>query len=129
MSLEHVLRAEKLVQNHVGKPSLPEALVERTKKDKLFNDLLRLVEEKELKFSHSQLESGKSYLTSVTSAIWYIDGHQSTLSSRGCEIPELFKPFKGYNCPSLAKHRKCRQTCGTRSLALLCFAACMAGYP
>ena len=50
-----------------------------------------------LDVSTGQLESGKSYLTTVTAALWYIDHHQSTLTDRGCEIPELFKPFGGYN--------------------------------
>ena len=93
-------------QRRICRPSLPDPVVERTKKDKLFNDLLRLVEQKGLKFSPGQLESGKSYLTTVSSALWYVDGHHSTLSSRGCDIPELFKPFKGYNTPELSKHRK-----------------------
>ena len=92
-------------QRRVSKPTLPDALVERTKKDKLFNDMLRLVEQKGLKFSPGQLESGKSYLTTVTAALWYIDHHQSTLTDRGCEIPELFKPFEGYNTPSLSKRK------------------------
>ena len=50
-------------------PSLPDAVVERTKKDKLFNDLLRVVEEKGLKLSSRQLESCRSYLIAVTSAL------------------------------------------------------------
>ena len=68
------------------------------------------MEQKGLKFSSGQLESGKSYLTTVTAALWYIDHHQSTLRDRGCEIPELFKPFEGYNTPSLSKHRKRQHT-------------------
>jgi len=60
-------------QHCLSKPTLPDALVGRTKKDKLFNDLLRLVEQKGLKFSPGQLESGRSYLTTVTAALWYID--------------------------------------------------------
>ena len=80
-------------------PSLPDAVVERTKKDKLFNDLLRVVEQKGLKLSSGELESCRSYLIAVTSAL-------STRSCCGCDIPELFQPFKGYNSPQLSKHRK-----------------------
>ena len=54
-------------QRRISKPTLPDVLVERRKKDQLFNDLLRLVEQKELKFSPGQLDSGKSYLTTMTS--------------------------------------------------------------
>ena len=86
--------------------SLPDAVVEQTKKNKLFNDLLCVVEQKGLKSSSRQLESCRSYLIAVTSALWYIDGHQSTLSSHCFDIPELFQLFKGYNFPQLSKHRK-----------------------
>ena len=63
-----------------------------------------------MKFSPGQLESGKPYLTTVTAALWYIDHHQSTLRNRGCEIPKLFNPVKGYNTPSLSKHLKWKHT-------------------
>ena len=49
-------------QRCLSKPTLPDALVEQTK-DKLFNDLLWLVDQKGLKLSPGQLELGKSYLT------------------------------------------------------------------
>ena len=73
---------EIIMQNQcrLSKPTLPGVLVvEQTKKDKLFNDLLWLVEQKGLKFFPDQLESGKSYLTTVTAALWYIDHHHCTL--------------------------------------------------
>ena len=73
---------EIIMQNQcrLSKPTLPGVLVvEQTKKDKLFNDLLWLVEQKGLKFFTDQLESGKSYLTTVTAALWYIDHHHCTL--------------------------------------------------
>ena len=38
-------------------PSLPDAVVEQTKKDKLFNNLLCVMEQKGLKLSSGQLES------------------------------------------------------------------------
>ena len=124
---------EIMMQNQrcISKPTLLNVLVEQTKKDKLFNDLLRLVE-KGLKFSPGQLESGKSYLTTVTSALWCIDHHQSTLSDRGCEIL-----FKGYNTPSLSKHRKWEHTSlsayklATHVVSLYAvslYAACIAEY-
>ena len=56
-------------QHRLSKPTLPNALVERTKKDKLFNDSVQLMEQKGLKFSPRQFESGKSYLTTVTAPL------------------------------------------------------------
>ena len=90
-------------QRRISKPTLPFSSssldvskntfehVER-RKDKLFNDLLRLVEQKGLKFSTGQLDSGKSYLITVTSTLWYIDHHESTIMDRGCEIPAAACP-------------------------------------
>ena len=87
-------------------PSLPQLISERTKKDRLFNDIVKMLDQKGLKFSSGQIDSGKSYITTLTSALWYIYQHHRTLASRGCHVPDVFKPFNGYNCPELSKHRK-----------------------
>ena len=52
------------------------------------------------------LTTGKSFLATVSSVLWYIDGHEETLSSRGCLIPERFRSFHGYNLPEISMHRK-----------------------
>jgi phosphate starvation-inducible protein PhoH len=49
------------------KPSLPKFVEGKTAKD---NDLLRVVEAKGLKFSSGQLQSGKTYLTTIWSVLW-----------------------------------------------------------
>jgi len=76
-------------------PTLPDRLHERTKKDKLYNDLICLVGGMGLKWQSGEVNSGKSFLTTLTNALWYIDGHHESLVSRGCKIPKLFKPFEG----------------------------------
>ena len=91
-------------------PTLPDRLHERTKKDKLYNDLICLVGGMGLKWQSGEVNSGKSFLTTLTNALWYIDGHHESLVSRGCKIPKLFKPFEGYNVPELSKHRKRQST-------------------
>ena len=45
-------------------------------------------------------------MKSLCETLWYIDGHHSTISDRGYQIPTCFKEFQGYNTPELAKHRK-----------------------
>lgn len=37
---------------------------------------------------------------------WYIVGRHETLSSRSCDIPEVFSQFQEFNKPELSKHRK-----------------------
>jgi len=93
-------------QRHICAPALPEPIPEHNKKDGLYNDLLKLADQKGLKLSHSDVESGKRYFVTLTSTLWYINGHHSSLSDRGCKIPELFKTFQGYNVPELSKHKK-----------------------
>ena len=79
---------------------------EHNKKDKLYNDLLKLADQRGLKLPHSDVESGKRYFVTLTSILWYLNGHHTSLADRGCKIPELFKTFQGYNMPQLSKHRK-----------------------
>ena len=38
--------------------------------------------------------------------MWYIDGHHSTISSHGYQIPACFTNFQGFNAPELSKHHK-----------------------
>ena len=42
----------------------------------------------------------------LTDALWYIDGHDSKLSERSCEVPVIFKQFSGFNKPEMSKHKK-----------------------
>ena len=104
-------------QRMLCSPTLPDRLKERTKKDKLYNDLICLVDGMGLKWQSGEVNSGKFFLTTLTNALWYIDGHHESLVSRGCEIPKLFKPFEGYNTPEVSKHRK-RQSANMNSDAL-----------
>ena len=93
-------------QRRISAPALPEPIPEHNKKDKLYNDLLNLARERDLKLRHCDIESGKKYFMTLTSVLWYLDGHHTTLSNRGYKIPEIFKKFQGYNTPELSKHRK-----------------------
>ena len=72
-------------------PALPEPIPEHNKKDKLYNDLLKLTDQKSLKLSHGDVKSGKRYFVNLISTLWYIDGHHNSLTDRGYKIPELFK--------------------------------------
>ena len=104
-------------QRLLSSPALPDRLQERNKKDKLYNDLISLVDGMGLKWQSGEVKSGKSFLITLTNTLWYIDGHHESLSSRNCEVPQLFRPFVGYNMPELTKHRK-RQSTNLSSDAL-----------
>ena len=93
-------------QQELSNRRLPQRLSERTKKDKLFNDLLNLLETKKWEWAPDGVESGRVFLTTLTNVLWYLDGHHDTLSRRGLQVPELFSPYQGYNVPQASKHRK-----------------------
>ena len=41
----------------------------------------------------------------LTDALWYVDGHFTTLSDQDCPIPQEFDQFVGYNQSERSKYR------------------------
>ncbi|XP_066928996.1 uncharacterized protein [Clytia hemisphaerica] len=78
-----------------------------TKKEKLFNEVLKMLKERSCRFPNKHFDVLKSFLNKLTDALWYIDGHKATIERESIrKIPEFFKTFEGYNKPELSKHRK-----------------------
>ena len=73
------------------------------KKDKLFNDLIDLFEEKGWTWVDSGNTLGKSFLWKLWDVLWYID---TVLANSLIPIPEIFNSFSGYNTSELNKHWK-----------------------
>ena len=69
-------------QRKLSRPALPKYVEERTKRDKLFNDIMKLLEGMGKKWCSGEVQSRKSFLTTLANVILCIDGHH--------EIPELF---------------------------------------
>lgn len=80
----------------------------RNKKEELHNAIIQLLEKDGLAYTSSEVDCGVAGTTvkTLTDVLWYVDGHQSKFSDRGCYIPPLFEAFAGYNKPELTKHRK-----------------------
>ena len=80
----------------------------RNKKEELHNAIIQLLEKDGLAWTSSEVDCGVAGTTvkTLTDVLWYVDGHQSKFSDRGCYIPPLFEAFAGYNKPELTKHRK-----------------------
>ena len=68
----------------------------RNNKDKLFNDLVDLFEEKNWKWCDGGDVHGKSFICTLRDA----------LEARQGPIPDPFNKFVGYNTPEKSKHRK-----------------------
>ena len=61
-------------------PGLPTLRMECTSKDRLYNDLLKLLDEHNLKFSSDARTSGEKLVHAFKEALLYIDGHHHLLS-------------------------------------------------
>lgn len=81
-------------------------LLQRTKKDKMYNDLIQFSKELDLKWRDPS-SVGAAFLKKLTNILWYIDGHHDVIGERSSKIPDAFSRFNGYNCPQTSKHRKC----------------------
>ena len=85
----------------------PPLIQECNGNDRLYNGVLENLKQRGLQWRPDEVESsGVNFVKSLTEVLWYIDGHHSTLSSRGFLIPPSFASFQGYNIPELSKHRK-----------------------
>ncbi len=85
---------------------LPSRVHERTKKDKLYNDIISFLESKSWTWESRGDDHGKKFVSQLQESLWYLDGHHQTFADRSHPIPSIFKRFSGYNTPELAKHRK-----------------------
>ena len=93
-------------QRQIDMKNLPSLVPEKTKKDKLFNDLVAFFDKKCWTWTGGGESHGKHYISRLQSCLWYLDGHHQTLANRSHPLPDIFKKFEGYNTPELSKHRK-----------------------
>ena len=95
-------------QASLSSVQLPSPLTIRNKRDALYNDVLSLIESKELKWKADEVHGGTAarVIQALRDVLWYIDGSHATLAERSCEVPEIFRKFNGYNQPEIHKHRK-----------------------
>ena len=100
-----ILMASQVAQRRLSELPLPIG-TPRNKKDKMFNDIVILFNQKEWKWSDGGDTHGKKFIIDLRDVLWYIDGHHSMLEQRSCSIPEPFNKFVGYNTPEKSKHRK-----------------------
>ena len=68
----------------------------------MFNDLVDLFKEEQWKWSDGGDTHGRNFISNLPDALWYIDGHHSTLEAQSYSIPEPFNRFEGYNVPEKA---------------------------
>ena len=79
---------DSLMQCQAQQDTMPQRNNPRTKKDKLFNDLIDLFEAMGWSWIDSGSKLGKSFLLMLRDLLWYID---AVFESRSFHIPEIFK--------------------------------------
>lgn len=75
-----------MAQQRLSVPVVPSRIPARTKKDELYNDVVDVLEQENLKLPRVD-ENGKWLLKVLTNALWYIDGRHETLLKRPCKRP------------------------------------------
>ena len=105
-------------QRQLSLPGLPAPVTVRTKKDKLYNNFLELLNKEKASFLGIEVNSsGKNFVKRVVECLWYVDGCHEKLKKQSAPIPDYFTRFTGYNLPQFLKHRK-RQSTNLSSLML-----------
>jgi hypothetical protein len=85
---------------------LPMRVEERTKKDKLYNDIVGWLASNKLGWRKPFVDTaGCQLVSTLTDALWYVDGHHQTLVERSCTVPVAVACFSGYNNPAMSKHK------------------------
>ena len=79
--------------------AVPSQITERNRKDKLYNSIVAYLDKRELFWMSDEIHLyGNNLVKLLCDVLWYIDGHHSTLTSRGFQIPNS---FAGFNVPEL----------------------------
>jgi len=81
-------------QLQLSRKRVPSCIEERNKKDKLYNRIIQYLEKEGLYWKTDEvISSGTNFVKSLFEMLWYIDGHHSTISSYGYQIPACFEEF------------------------------------
>ena len=91
-----------------SRTNLPDLVSEpRNAKQRLRNDVIEFLRERECKWTASDVPTlGNSLTQAITNALWTIDGHHEVFANQGFSLPSFAVRFVNYNCPELSKHRK-----------------------
>ena len=86
---------------------LPEKKKECNSKDRLYNLVVELLQEKDVAFSPTEVDHlGVNLVKTLVECLWYIDGRHSNFERHSSPIPDVFSRFTGFNVPDKSKHRK-----------------------
>ncbi|PKC07009.1 hypothetical protein RhiirA5_418782 [Rhizophagus irregularis] len=86
-----------LIMNISQRICLPEQKKEDTRKDLLYNNIIKLFRSKMVGWRNGiQNTFGKSFVECLTAALWYIDPHRTKFTERSLLLGELFNELDQY---------------------------------
>ncbi|CAG8621658.1 25122_t:CDS:2 [Dentiscutata erythropus] len=86
-----------ILMRNSKEPLLPQRCTERNNYSRLYNEIIKLFQAQKVGWTNGLHETmGKTFINRLTSALWYIDPHLSTLSARSYHLPALFTQLKTY---------------------------------
>ena len=78
-----------------------------TARDELKSSVIDFLKDNNLGWSAAYVKAcGDRFVEILTEALWYLDGHQSTLDARCLSLPSLFSRFSGFNKPESRGHKR-----------------------
>ena len=95
---------------------LPEKKKEYNSKDRLYNSIVHLLQEKDVAFSSTEVDHVVVNLVrTLQECLWYIDGPHANFEYHSSLIPDVFSRFTGFNVPEKSKHS--REVCSCQHAA------------
>ncbi|CAG8652574.1 20122_t:CDS:1, partial [Racocetra persica] len=96
-SSSNQLDAFNIIMERSTQRSLPPLKSSNSKRDKLYNDILSKLKDKDCGWlDGKEITIGKQFVESLTALLWELDEHHQKLHDRGCQIPEIFLTLHGY---------------------------------
>ena len=84
-------------------------IIRMNNKQKLYNDIIDLLQQNELGWSKDMvLSQGKPFVSRLVriDVLWQLDGHHEKLAAQSRAIPEIFAQFHNYNDPESYKQKQ-----------------------
>jgi len=90
-----------ILMSEVGRLVWPEKYknVCKNNRQKLYNDIIELLQEKNLGWTKQNvLSEGRPFVMQLSDIIWQLDGHHEKFAMQTCPVPEFFQCFKNTIC-------------------------------
>ncbi|CAB4420652.1 unnamed protein product [Rhizophagus irregularis] len=93
----HFNAFNRIMQSSAQQPSLPSLKTEDNQNNLLFNDIIRLLQQRKVKWNGNLHETaGKKFIERLAALIWYIDPHLDKFCARSLHLPVLFQELSLY---------------------------------